>query len=90
MIKNVVLIYFFVISVISIIITVHDKRAAKRKARRVPESTLLFLGTIGGAPLMLLTMLTIRHKTKKAKFMVPLPLLSVLWIIALVLAVIYL
>lgn len=90
MIKYFIFIYFFIISVISVIVTVHDKRAAIKKNRRVRESTLLLLGAIGGAPLMLLTMLTIRHKTRKAKFMVPLPVFSVIWIVALVLAIMYL
>ena len=90
MIKYLILIYFFIISVISVIVTVHDKHAAKKNKWRVKESTLLLLGAIGGAPLMLLTMLTIRHKTKKAKFMVPLPVFSVIWIVALVLAIMYL
>lgn len=90
MIKYIILIYFLLISVISIIVTVHDKNAAKKNKWRVPESTLQFLGFIGGASFMFITMLIIRHKTKKAKFMVPLPLFAVVHLVALVLAFIYL
>ena len=90
MIKYVILIYFLIISLVSVIVTVHDKNAAKKKKWRVPEATLLFLGFIGGAVFMLLTMLIIRHKTQKAKFMVPLPLFSIIHIVALVLAFMYL
>lgn len=90
MIKYIILVYFLLISVISIIVTVHDKNAAKKNKWRVPESTLLFLGFIGGATFMFITMLIIRHKTKKAKFMVPLPLFAVVHLVALVLAFIYL
>lgn len=54
--------------------TVYDKWAAKHKKRRVPERTLLSLGIVGGAAAMYLTMKMIRHKTKKKKFMVGLPL----------------
>ena len=90
MIKYVILIYFLIISLVSVIVTVHDKNAAKKKKWRVPEATLLFLGFIGGAVFMLLTMLIIRHKTQKAKFMVPLPLFSLIHIVALVLAFMYL
>lgn len=67
-------IWFILISAVSIIMTVYDKWAAKRKKRRVPERTLLSLGFIGGAAAMYLTMKGIRHKTKKKKFMVGLPL----------------
>ena len=66
--------YFAVISLISAVITVFDKiRSKKRGARRVPESTLLTLSALGGALAMFLTMLTIRHKTKHAKFMIGIP-----------------
>lgn len=67
-------IWFILISAVSIIMTVYDKWAAKHKKRRVPERTLLSLGFIGGAAAMYLTMKMIRHKTKKKKFMVGLPL----------------
>ena len=90
MIKYIILIYFLLISVVSIIVTVHDKNAAKKNKWRVPESTLLFLGFIGGATFMFITMLIIRHKTKQAKFMVPLPLFAVVHLVALVLAFMYL
>ncbi|MBR4255534.1 MAG: DUF1294 domain-containing protein [Clostridia bacterium] len=90
MIKYIILIYFLLISVVSIVVTVHDKNAAKKNKWRVKESTLLFLGFIGGAVFMLLTMLVIRHKTKKARFMVPLPLFAIIQIVALVLAFMYL
>lgn len=67
-------IWFILISAVSIIMTVYDKWAAKHKKRRVPERTLLSLGIVGGAAAMYLTMKMIRHKTKKRKFMVGLPL----------------
>lgn len=67
-------IWFILISAVSIIMTVYDKWAAKRKKRRVPERTLLSLGIVGGAAAMYLTMKCIHHKTKKKKFMVGLPL----------------
>ena len=67
-------IWFILISAVSIIMTVYDKWAAKHKKRRVPERTLLSLGLVGGAAAMYLTMKCIRHKTKKKKFMVGLPL----------------
>ena len=67
-------IWFILISAVSIIMTVYGKWTAKHKKRRVPERTLLSLGIVGGAAAMYLTMKMIRHKTKKKKFMVGLPL----------------
>ena len=47
---------------------------------RVPEGRLLLLSALGGSVAMLLTMLLIRHKTKKTKFMVGIPAIIVLQI----------
>lgn len=49
---------------------------------RIPEATLLLISALGGSVAMLLTMLSIRHKTKKAKFMVGIPLIIVLQVAA--------
>ncbi len=86
----VILGYLALISIISIIVTIADKSAAKAKRRRVPEKTLLLLGLFGGAAAMFITMVIIRHKTKHAKFMIPLPLFAVVHIVAIVLAFMYL
>ncbi len=72
--SKLLLIYFAVISVVSIIITIADKSKAKRDAWRIPEATLMLVGLAGGALPMYVTMKTIRHKTKHKKFMIGLPL----------------
>lgn len=79
-----ILIWFAVISVVSVIITVYDKFAAKTGAWRVPEKTLLLLGLPGGAAAMLVTMLIIHHKTRHAKFMLVLPLEIILHILIII------
>ena len=66
-----------VMSVNAVLITVYDKRAAKRRERRVPERTLMTVGALFGAAAMFLTMLVVRHKTLHAKFMVGLPLMAI-------------
>lgn len=77
--------YLAAISLVSAAVCAADKARSKRRgARRVPEAALLWLAALGGASAMLVTMLLIRHKTKKAKFMIPLPLmiachLALLW-----------
>ena len=73
-----VIIYIAVISLVSVFVTVRDKIAAIRGARRTSERTLLFLSALGGSLFMLLTMLTVRHKTKHAKFMVGIPIIIAL------------
>lgn len=73
------LIYFLIISVIGVIITVYDKIAAKAAPRhRVPEKTLILFGFFGGALAMYIAMLLIRHKTRKKKFMLSFPLFIII------------
>jgi len=74
-------IYLSLISLLAMIVTIHDKNAARRHKWRVRESTLLMIATLGGSAAMLITMLLIRHKTKHAKFMAGLPVIIVLQII---------
>lgn len=73
-------IYLGIISLIAIIITLHDKHAAKKRNWRVKERTLLVVSILGGSVAMLLTMLAVRHKTKHAKFMVGIPFIIILQI----------
>ena len=73
-------IYAWVIlaNVLALFITIYDKRAAKKRRFRVPESTLLLLAVVGGSGAMLLTMWLIRHKTRRAKFMLGIPAILLL------------
>jgi uncharacterized membrane protein YsdA (DUF1294 family)/cold shock CspA family protein len=45
-----------------------DKRAATNGTWRTPESSLLFLGLLGGWPGAIVGMQVFRHKTRKASF----------------------
>lgn len=72
-------IYMAAITLVTVIITVYDKYAAKKRPKnRVPEKTLLLFGILGGALGEYITMLAIRHKTKHKKFMLGLPLILIL------------
>lgn len=76
-------IYVAVISVIAIVFTCYDKIAAKKLPRhRTPEATLLFISALGGSVAMFVTMQLIRHKTQHKKFMIGIPVIIVLQIIA--------
>ena len=80
--KTFVLAYLAAVSLWAIVITVYDKRAAKRRPRRrVRERSLWWCAALGGGVAMWLTMLLIRHKTQHRSFMVGLPLLLLLQIL---------
>lgn len=81
------LLFYLVIAVVSVILTVHDKSAARKGAWRVPEATLMGIGFVGGALPMLITMKLIRHKTRHIKFMVGLPLEIILHVAIIIVAV---
>lgn len=59
-----------VLSLLALVFYGWDKAAARRNARRVPESRLLLLGFLGGAPGALLGMFLFRHKTTRVGFWV--------------------
>ena len=83
-IELIFLIYIAVVSVISFFVCVYDKIAAKKFTKhRTRESTLLWLSALGGSFAMFFTMVAIRHKTKHVKFMLGIPLIIVLQVIAL-------
>ena len=74
------IIYMLVISLIAVILTVHDKKSAKRGRWRTRESTLLLVSAMGGSVAMFVTMRIIHHKTRHLKFMLGIPLIFVLQI----------
>lgn len=74
--------YLAAVNLLALILTVRDKRAAIKGKWRVPESTLMITSAIGGSPVMLLTMLLIRHKTRHIKFMLGIPLIILIQLTA--------
>lgn len=72
---KIILIWLAVISNVAVIITVTDKRKARRGAYRVSEAALMVVSALGGSVAMLLTMKIIRHKTKHIKFMLGIPII---------------
>ena len=77
---SIVLAYFLIISLISIVVCIYDKKISKknRVELRTPEKTLLLLSALGGSVAMFITMLIVRHKTKHIKFMLGIPLIIVI------------
>ena len=72
------IIYLIAVSLLAVIVTIHDKLSAVRKKQRVPEATLLIIASIGGSAAMLITMLIIRHKTRHPKFMIGIPVIIII------------
>jgi len=80
------LIYFLSVNLFAIIFYAIDKAKSKRKgSRRIPERTLLWVARLGGGVGCWLGMMLFRHKTKHTRFMVLVPLWTVLWIVGMVL-----
>ena len=79
--------YFVIISAVAVMITAYDKFASKYlKRARIPEVVLMAFSVAGGSIAMLVTMLTIRHKTRKFKFMIGIPIIIIVQVIALAIA----
>lgn len=80
--------YLLIVSLITVLITVYDKWASKKKRKkgkrkkkiRIPERVLWFFAIIGGAVAEYITMRLIRHKTKHKQFMRGLPLVIIIHI----------
>lgn len=66
-------IYLLAVSFLAFVLTVHDKRSAKKGRRRVSEKALFAVAIFGGSLCEYLTMRAIRHKTLHKRFMLGLP-----------------
>ncbi len=73
MLYNILTVYLIAISVTAVALTIYDKYAAIRDKWRVSERTLFVISAIGGGVAMLVTMMLIRHKTRKLSFMIGIP-----------------
>ena len=71
---NLINIYLIIINIISFIFMGIDKLFAIIKKRRISENTLLFITIIGGSIGSTLGMILFRHKIRKPKFLIIVPL----------------
>ena len=82
--------YLLIINLFSFIVYALDKARSKRKgSKRIPERTLLWVARLGGGLGCWLGMMLFRHKTKHTRFMVLVPLWTVVWVVGMVLLVRY-
>ena len=78
----ILLIYLAAVNLFGLIIMGVDKSRAKRRKWRIPEATLFLVAIIGGSIGSILGMYLFRHKTKHWYFVVGMPVILVLQIIA--------
>jgi len=78
----ILIVYFGLISLASMVVTICDKVRSRKGQWRVSENTLLILSALGGSVAMYLTMHIIRHKTRHIKFMVGIPIIILFQLIA--------
>lgn len=80
--------YGFVLNSIAFLLFGIDKWCAKQELHRIPEKTLLGISALGGALGAFLGMQRFRHKTRKARFFVGIPILLCLQVCASVLLIV--
>ncbi len=80
--KQILLTYFIVVNVIAFIMYGVDKWKAKNHKYRIPEKTLIGIAGIGGSIGAWSGMQAFRHKTKHTKFVVGVPVILILQVIA--------
>ena len=80
-----ILIYLAVVNLVGFCIMGIDKLKAKRHAWRIPEAALFAVAIFGGSIGSIIGMYTFRHKTKHMSFVIGMPVILVLQIVAAVL-----
>lgn len=61
-----------------------DKHKARKNLWRIPEATLMLVAAAGGSVGSLIGMYTVRHKTRHLKFIIGIPMILALQIIAVI------
>ena len=75
---SLLLFYLLIINALGFVIMLADKRRARKKLWRIPESTLLTVALLGGSAGTLVGMRLFHHKTRKPKFSIGIPLILAL------------
>ena len=82
----ILLLYLILINLLGFVLYGADKVKSKGKENRcIPERVLLWVARLGGGLGCWLGMMLFRHKTKHNRFMILVPLWTVLWAAALAL-----
>lgn len=79
------IIYLVIINFLGFIIMGIDKLKAKRGSRRIPENTLFMFTILGGGVGTILGIYIFKHKTKKKKFTVGMPIILIIEVLLFIL-----
>ncbi len=71
-----------IVNIVTFAAFFYDKMAAKQGAWRIPEANLFLLAFIGGSVSAYAGMQLFRHKTRKGKFRILVPLFMMVHIVA--------
>lgn len=82
MLVKLLIVYLLIINATGFILMLVDKIKAKKNLWRIPEATLFLVAAIGGSVGSLLGMYTFRHKTKHIKFILGMPLILAVQVVA--------
>lgn len=83
--RIILIIYLILINFLGIASMASDKIRAMERRYRIPESVLLLISIIGGSIGSIAGMLLFRHKIRRAKFRIGLPVILILQIALIVL-----
>ncbi|MCR4929337.1 MAG: DUF1294 domain-containing protein [Lachnospiraceae bacterium] len=78
----IIIIYLVAVNLLGLILMGVDKSRAKRRKWRIPEATLFLVAVIGGALGSTAGMYIFRHKTKHWYFVIGMPAILVIHLIA--------
>ena len=78
---SIILLYIVIINFSGFLTMYIDKQKARKRAFRIPESTLFTLAIMGGSIGCIIGMHLFRHKTRHWYFLLGMPLILVLQII---------
>lgn len=76
------LLYFLIINAAGFCLMCADKRRAQKNQWRIRESTLLTVAAAGGSLGCLAAMYLVRHKTRRPKFALGIPVILALQVVA--------
>lgn len=81
----ILLLYLIFINLLGFVLYGVDKAKSKGRGRRIPERVLLWVARLGGGMGCWMGMMLFRHKTKHTRFMILVPLWTVVWAVGMVL-----
>ena len=76
--REIFLTYLVFINLLNFCLFSSDKKRARNRQWRIPESTLLLVSLFGGTLGGLIGMNVFKHKTKKIKFIIGLPVILII------------